>query len=250
MMATHVDPRQVAAIVVEPVLGEGGFVVPPPDFLPALRDFTRKIGALLIVDEVQTGYGRTGRMFASEHAGIEPDLLVVGKSIAAGLPLSGLIGRADVFGAVHPGALGGTYPGNPIACAAALAVLDVMRDDRLPDRAVHLGALLRGRLAAIARENPLVGEVRGLGAMMAIELVSDRTGKTPAPAETSAVLARALADGVLILRAGVSGNVIRFLMPLVIPGGLLAEALDTLDRALAAVQEHGASAVLVAAGGE
>ncbi len=250
MLTTHVDPGQVAAVIVEPILGEGGFVVPPPDFLPALRALCDRIGALLIVDEVQTGFGRTGRFFATEHAGIEPDLMVVGKSLAAGLPLAGVVGRREVFAPVHPGALGGTYPGNPVACAAALAVLDVIKEERLVERAGRLGVLLRDRLAALGRRYPLIGDVRGLGAMMAIELVRDRTTKAPAAAETSAVLAHALSQGVLLLRAGVYGNVLRFLMPLVIPEALLEEGLLALDRSLAAVQEHGADAVLVAAGGE
>ena len=250
MLTTHVDPPQVAAIIVEPVLGEGGFVVPPPDFLPALRPLCDRIGALLIVDEVQTGFGRTGKFFATEHAGIEADLMVIGKSLAVGLPLSGVIGRREVFVPVHAGALGGTYPGNPVACAAALAVLDVIKEERLVERAVRLGVLLRDRLTAMARRYPLIGDVRGLGAMVAIELVADRRTKVPAAAETSAVLAHALSQGVLLLRAGVYGNVIRFLMPLVIPEELLEEALQALDRSLAIVQEHGATAVLVAAGGE
>lgn len=250
MLATHVDAAQVAAVVVEPVLGEGGFVVPPPDFLPALRALCDRIGALLVVDEVQTGFGRTGRFFAVEHTGIEPDLLVVGKSLAAGLPLSGIIGREEVFSRVHAGALGGTYPGNPLACAAALAVLEVMEEERLVERAQRLGQLLRDRLEAMARRYSLVGDVRGLGAMVAVELVTDRENKTPAAAEASAVLAHALAQGVLLLRAGVLGNVIRFLMPLVIPDALLDEGLQVLDQALAAVQEQGATAVLAAVGGE
>src|SRR3989304_395989 len=246
----HVDPAQVAAIIVEPVLGEGGFVVPPPDFLPALRPLCDRIGALLIVDEGQTGFGRPGKCFATEHAAIEADLLVIGKSLAVGLPLSGVIGRREVFVPVHPGALGGTYPGNPVACAAALAVLDVIKEGGLVERAVRLGVLLRDRLTAMARRYPLIGDVRGLGAMVAIELVADRRAKVPAAAEPSAVLAHALSQGVLLLRAGVYGNVIRFLMPLVIPEELLEEALQALDRSLAIVQEHGATAVLVAAGGE
>ncbi|MDR7539371.1 MAG: aspartate aminotransferase family protein, partial [Armatimonadota bacterium] len=250
MLATHVDAAQVAAVVVEPVLGEGGFIVPPPDFLPALRAFCDRIGALLVVDEVQTGLGRTGRFFAVEHAGIEPDLLVVGKSLAAGLPLSGLVGREEVFSSVHAGALGGTYPGNPLACAAALAVLEVMEEERLVERAQRLGQLLRDRLEAMARRYPLVGDVRGLGAMVAAELVTDRESKAPATAEASAVLWHALAQGVLLLRAGVLGNVIRFLMPLVISEDLLEEGLQVLDGALAAVQEHGATAVLAKVGGE
>ncbi len=236
MFATHVDPGQVAAIFVEPMLGEGGFVVPPPDFLPALRALCDRLDILLVVDEVQTGMGRTGKMFASEHAGIEPDLMVVGKSIAAGLPLSAVVGRREVFASVPPQALGGTYVGNPVACAAALAVLDIMEAEHLPDRAARLGALLRERLTAMARRHSLVGDVRGLGAMMGIELVTDRRTKAPAAAETAAVVARALAGGVILLTAGVRRNVIRFLMPLTIPEEILEEGLGVLDHALERVQ--------------
>ncbi len=239
MFATHVDPGQVAGIIVEPVLGEGGFVVPPPDFLPALRDLCDRRGILLIVDEVQTGMGRTGKMFAVEHAGIEPDLMVVGKSIAAGLPLSALVGRREIFAEVPPQALGGTYVGNPVACAAALAVLDIMASERLPERAARLGALLRQRLTAMAREHPLIGEVRGLGAMMGFELVTDPRTKAPAAAETAEVVSRALAEGVIVLTAGVRRNVIRFLMPLTIPEETLEDALTILDRVLGTVRADG-----------
>ncbi|MBI3975252.1 MAG: aminotransferase class III-fold pyridoxal phosphate-dependent enzyme, partial [Armatimonadetes bacterium] len=247
LFVTHVDPGQVAAIIVEPVLGEGGFVVPPPDFLQALRALCDPRGILLIVDEVQTGFGRTGKMFATEHAGIEPDLMIVGKSLAAGLPLSAVIGRREVFAPVPPQALGGTYVGNPVACAAALAVLDIMEAERLPERAERLGVLLRERLTAMARRHALIGDVRGLGAMMAVELVTDRRSKTPAAPETAAVVSRALAEGVLVLTAGVHRNVIRFLMPLVIPDETLEEALAVLDRALGAVQAEGAGATVRAA---
>jgi len=250
MFVTHVDPGQVAAIIVEPVLGEGGFVVPPPDFLPALRALCDRMEILLVVDEVQTGMGRTGKMFAVEHAGIEPDLMVVGKSIAAGLPLSAVVGRREVFASIPPQALGGTYVGNPVACAAALAVLDVMEAERLPERAVRLGALLRERLTAMARRYPLIGEVRGLGAMIGIELVTDRRTKVPAAAETAAVVAGALAEGVILLTAGVRRNVIRFLMPLTISEELLEEALAVLDRALGFVQAEGAAARVRASAGE
>jgi 4-aminobutyrate aminotransferase len=250
MFATHVDPDQVAAIIVEPVLGEGGFVVPPPDFLPALRALCDRREILLIVDEVQTGMGRTGRMFAVEHAGIEPDLMVVGKSIAAGLPLSAVVGRREVFAEVAPQALGGTYVGNPVAAAAALAVLEVMASERLPERAIRLGALLRDRLMAMARRHPLIGEVRGLGAMMGIELVTDRRTKAPAAAETAAVVTRALVDGVILLTAGVRRNVIRFLMPLTIRDEILEEGLAVLDRALEVVQAEGAGTPVRASAGE
>ena len=244
MFVTQVDPAQVAAIVVEPVLGEGGFVVPPPDFLPALQALCDRIGSLLIVDEIQTGFARTGRMFATEYAGIEADLMTVGKSLAAGLPLSAVIGRREIFERVPPRALGGTYAGNPVASAAAQAALDVMAEERLVERAAWLGQILRERFAAFAQRYPLIGDVRGVGAMMAIELVSDRRTKAPAPEETRAVLAHALGQGVLLLGAGVYGNVIRVLAPLSISEADLEEALQVLDRALAAVQERGPTAAL------
>ncbi len=238
MFVTHVDPLQVAAIVVEPILGEGGFVVPPADFLPEVRRLCDLYGIALIVDEVQTGLGRTGRMWAVEHAGIEPDLMVVGKSLAAGLPLSAVIGRREMFERVPAGAIGGTYPGNPVACAAALAVLDVIREESLVERAVWLGEVLRRQFARFQKRYPLVGDVRGVGAMMAIELVLDRGTKDPAPTETLAILEHALADGALFLRAGVYGNVIRVLAPLVITEVDLKAGLKALDRALNAVPGH------------
>jgi 4-aminobutyrate aminotransferase/(S)-3-amino-2-methylpropionate transaminase len=237
MLVAQVAPDAVAAVIVEPVLGEGGFVVPPPDFLPALRALCDRHGILLIVDEIQTGFGRTGRMFAVEHSGVAPDLLVVGKSLAAGMPLSAVVGRADVFDQVPPGTLGGTYVGNPVACAAALAVLEVIEEERLVERARLLGAVLEARLAAWAARYPLVGEARGLGAMRAVELVRDRATRTPAPEATAAVLRQALAGGVLALRAGLYGNVIRFLMPLVIAEEDLQRALDILEEALIRVQQ-------------
>lgn len=235
MFHTTVDPEQVAAVIVEPVQGEGGFVVPPPDFLPALRALCDRIGALLIVDEIQTGFGRTGRMWATEYASIDPDLLVAGKSIAAGLPLSAVIGRTAVFARVPANAIGGTYVGNPVACAAALAVLDVIEGEGLVARALRLGETLRRRFTEFAARYPLVGDVRGLGAMMAVELVRDRATKEPAPAETEAVITRALAEGVLLLRAGVYRNVIRILAPLVISEDDLEAGLTVLDRTLAAI---------------
>jgi 4-aminobutyrate aminotransferase/(S)-3-amino-2-methylpropionate transaminase len=232
---TLVNPAEVAAVIIEPVLGEGGFVPAPPEFLQGLRDLTKQHGILLIADEVQTGYGRTGTMFAVEQAGIEPDLLVVAKSIAAGLPLSGVVARSDLLDAVHEGGLGGTYVGNPVACAAALAVLDVMRDEGLVERAQLLGRRYRERFLAWQDRYDLVGDVRGLGAMMAVELVRSRTTKEPAKEETGKVLRLAMERGVLALSAGVLGNVIRVLAPLVITEAQQDEALDLLEESLAQV---------------
>jgi 4-aminobutyrate aminotransferase/(S)-3-amino-2-methylpropionate transaminase len=238
LFTAHVQADRVAAIVVEPVLGEGGFVVPPPDFFPQLRVLADRYGILLIVDEIQTGFGRTGRMFAIEHWGVEPDLMTVAKSIAAGLPVSAVVGVREIMDALPEGALGGTYVGNPVACAAALAVLEVMESERLTDRAAALGAKMRQRFTALAARTPLVGDVRGLGAMVAMELVRDRSTREPAPRETLEVIRRAATRGVLVLRAGLHNNVIRILAPLVIPDDLLDQALDVLEECVLEVTQQ------------
>ena len=232
----HVDKQvgaaNLAALVIEPVQGEGGFIVPAPGFLPALADWCREHGVLLVADEVQTGFGRTGAMFACEHEGVVPDLIVTAKGIAGGLPLSAVTGRAEVMDAVHPGGLGGTYGGNPIACAAALAVMDVLVEEGLVPRARELEHVLKGRLHRLAQRDPRVGEVRGRGAMVAAELVLPGT-TTPDPALAKAVAAAAHARGVVVLTCGTYGNVLRFLPPLTISDELLHEAFDVLDEAFA-----------------
>ena len=230
-----VAPERVAAILIEPVLGEGGFVQAPPAFLRELRALTERHGILLIADEVQTGFGRTGRFFAIEHSGVIPDLVVVAKSLAAGFPLSGVVGRAEVMDAPDPGGLGGTYGGNPVACAAALAVLDVMHDERLPERAARIGVIVEERMRGWAAEHSLVGDVRVLGAMAGLELVTDRLALTPAAAQTAQLLAAARERGLILLRAGVHHNVIRTLMPLTIPDDQLDAGLDIVEAALAHV---------------
>lgn len=235
-LVTHVAPSEVAAVIFEPVQGEGGFVVPPPGFLGRVQEICRRHGILLVADEIQTGFGRTGRLFAGERLGIEPDLVCLAKSLAAGLPLSAVVGRADVMDAAAEGNVGGTYVGNPLACAAALRVLDLMASERLPERAERLGALLMDRLRAMRDRYPLIGDVRGLGAMVGIELVKDRETKAPAAAETRRVLAEALRRGVIAVPCGIYGNVIRFLNPLNIHEDMLSEALDALEEAVAAVQ--------------
>jgi 4-aminobutyrate aminotransferase/(S)-3-amino-2-methylpropionate transaminase len=202
--------------------------------LPALRTLCDQHGILLIADEIQTGLGRTGRMWATEHTHVEPDLLITAKSLAAGLPLSAVVGRQDVFERVPPRAIGGTYVGNPVACAAALAVLDVIEDERLIERAQRIGAEIRQRFTEYAARHAIVGDVRGLGAMMAIELVKNRHTKEPAREAARAAISHALAEGVLILGAGTHGNVIRVLVPLVISHGDLDQALGVIDRAVAA----------------
>jgi 4-aminobutyrate aminotransferase/(S)-3-amino-2-methylpropionate transaminase len=233
-LVTHVAAEQVAAIVVEPVQGEGGFVVAPPTFLEGVRRLCDEHGIVLVVDEVQTGFGRTGKLFAVEHYSVEPDLMVVAKSIAAGLPLSGVVGRQEIMDAPGDSAIGGTYVGNPVAQAVALAVLDVIDDEGLVERAASIGDVIRARMLSWQERFAAIGDVRGLGAMLAIELVGDRATRAPAPELATAVCERALSDGLLLLRAGIHGNCIRVLVPLVIGDGELEEALDVWEHALAA----------------
>lgn len=230
-----VDPHEVACCVVEPVIGEGGFIVPPPEFLPFLRELADRYGFLLVCDEVQSGVGRTGRFFACEHFGVEPDLICVAKSIAAGLPLSAVIGKAEIMDRPIPGSIGSTYGGNPVACAAALAVLEAIEEEGLIARAEELGRILRRELERMAQKFPVIGEVRGLGAMVGIELVKDRATKEPAPELTKAVQREALNRGVIFPTAGLYGNVIRFLLPLVTPEDALLEGLSILEEAFQAV---------------
>ena len=229
---THVAPETVAAIVVEPVQGEAGFLPAPPEFLQGLRRICDQHGILLVCDEVQTGFGRTGRLFAVEHSGVEPDLLTLAKSIAAGLPLSAVLGKAHVMDAPGPNAIGGTYVGNPVALAGGVAVLDVIEQEGLVERAVDLGVAIRERMEEWQERFPAIGDVRGLGCMLAIELVDDRATRAPAPALAARVVREAMHEGVLLLRAGVHSNCIRVLLPLTIGDGELLEALDAWERAL------------------
>ena len=235
LFATTVAANTVAAIIVEPVQGEGGFVVAPPEWLRTLRRICDREGILLIADEIQTGFGRTGRMFAVEHAGVEPDLILLAKSLAAGLPLSAVVGRAEIMDAPGPGGLGGTYGGNPVACASALAVLDIFAKEDLVARAGQLGEVIAQRFAALASRYPVIGEARGLGAMQAIELVTDRETKEPASELTSEIMHRCLDQGLIIIKAGLYDNVIRVLAPLTIEPAVLEEGLDTLQRVMAEV---------------
>ena len=234
-LVTQVEAEAVAAIIVEPVQGEAGFVVAPQDFLVGVRELCSRNGIVMIVDEVQTGFGRTGRMFAIEHYGIEPDLLTVAKSIAAGLPLSGVLGRAEIMDAPGEGAVGGTYVGNPVAQAAALAVLDVFEDEGLVERAARIGETIRGRMLAWQDRYPQIGDVRGLGAMLAVEYVLDPETKEPAPELASQVAEEAAERGLLMLKAGIYSNCNRVLCPLVITDAELEEALGAWDEALEAV---------------
>jgi 4-aminobutyrate aminotransferase / (S)-3-amino-2-methylpropionate transaminase / 5-aminovalerate transaminase len=234
LLEAEVAPKRVAAIVIEPVLGEGGFVPAPLDFMRKLRELTKQHGILLIADEIQTGFGRTGKFFATEHSGVEPDLITVAKSLAAGFPLSGVVGRAEVMDAPDPGGLGGTYAGNPIACAAGLAVMDIMRDEKLAERAARIGSVVEERMQSWARNNELIGDIRAVGAMVGMELVRSRKTKEPADKETVALLKSAREKGLIMLRCGVHHNVVRTLMPLTIPDEQLEEGLDILGVALGA----------------
>jgi 4-aminobutyrate aminotransferase / (S)-3-amino-2-methylpropionate transaminase / 5-aminovalerate transaminase len=237
-LVTQVAAENVAAIVIEPIQGEGGFVVAPREFLEGVRRICSDNGIVLVVDEVQTGFGRTGKFWGIEHYGIEPDLMCIAKSIAGGLPLSGVLGRAEIMDAPGDSAIGGTYVGNPVAQAAALAVLDVFDEDGLVERAAQIGETIGERMQAWQRRWRAVGDVRGLGAMLAIELVHDPATKDPAPDLATKVVEAAAERGLLLLKSGIYSNCIRVLVPLVISDAELDEALgvweDALDSALAA----------------
>ena len=232
---THVAPETVAAIVFEPVQGEGGFVPAPREFVEGLRAICDREGIVFVADEVQTGFGRTGRMFAMEHFGVEPDLMTVAKSIAAGLPLSGVLGKQPIMDAPGEGAVGGTYVGNPVAQAAALAVLDVFEEEGLVERSQRIGETVRGRMLAWQERFPAIGDVRGLGAMLAIELVENPATKEPSPQLATRIATAAAERGILLLKAGIYGNCIRVLCPLVIDDAELDEALGAWEEALEAV---------------
>ena len=233
MFTTHVAAENVAAIIVEPVQGEGGFVVPPPAFLPGLREIADEFGIVLIADEVQSGFGRTGKFFAIEHFGVEPDLITVAKSIAAGVPFSGVLGRAELMDAPHDSAIGGTYVGSPLGCVAGLAVLEEFERRDLLNRGTAIGDRIRQRLEGLARLHPQVGDVRGLGPMLALEFVTDPATKQPAPAIATAVFEQAAQRGLIVLKAGLDGNCVRVLVPLVATDEQLDEALDILSEAVA-----------------
>jgi 4-aminobutyrate aminotransferase / (S)-3-amino-2-methylpropionate transaminase / 5-aminovalerate transaminase len=218
--------------VIEPVQGEGGFVVAPQEFMEGVRRICDEHGITMVVDEVQTGFGRTGKFFAIEHYGVEPDLITVAKSIAMGLPLSGVIGKAPIMDAPSDSAIGGTYVGNPVAQAAALAVLDVIAEEDLCSRASELGETMRARMESWQERFPQIGDVRGLGAMLAIELVSDPEAKTPDADFASAVVEEAARNGLLLLKSGIYSNCIRVLSPLTLSDAELDEALAVWEQAL------------------
>lgn len=231
LFKADVEATRVAAIIIEPVQGEGGFYVASPQFLRKLRALCDQHGILLVADEVQSGSARTGTMFAIEHAAVAPDLIVLAKSVAGGFPLAAVTGRAQVMDAVAPGGLGGTYGGNPISCAAALAVLDVFEEEGLFARAATLGERLQARFKAMARSVPAIGDVRGLGAMVAVELFADRERTAPDAELTKAVVAEAAARGLLLLPCGVYGNVIRVLVPITASDAVVDEGMDILQAA-------------------
>ena len=237
----HVDPRSVACVWMELVLGEGGFVVAPKKYVQALAKFCKDNGILFIADEIQTGFARTGKLFATEHYGFEPDLITMAKSMGSGMPISAVTGRAEIMDSVHVGGLGGTYGGNPVACAAALATIDEMERLDLPARAAKIGDKLRERmlgwqkrLGAAGTAAATIGEVRGLGAMMAMEFVKDRQTKEPAKEFTLGLVKRCVEHGVILIYAGTHSNVLRFLVPLVITDDQLDEGLDVIEQQLTA----------------
>ncbi|HEY5655503.1 MAG TPA: 4-aminobutyrate--2-oxoglutarate transaminase [Woeseiaceae bacterium] len=233
LFKSDIEPEKVAAMIIEPVQGEGGFYPAPVDFLQKLREICDQYGIVMIADEIQTGFARTGKVFAIEHAGIEPDLMTVAKSLAGGLPLSGVIGKAEIMDAPATGGLGGTYGGPPVGCAAGLAVLDIIEDEKLCDKAIHIGEKIRAWGSRVQQSHNCVGDVRATGAMAAIELVRDGNASQPDPDLTKAIVAEAAKQGVILLSCGVRANVIRFLPALTIGDELLDEALAVVEQTIA-----------------
>jgi 4-aminobutyrate aminotransferase/(S)-3-amino-2-methylpropionate transaminase len=246
LFKADVDPARVAAIIIEPVLGEGGFYAAPAELMRKLRALCDQHGIVLIADEIQSGFGRTGRMFAIEHSGVEPDLVTLAKSVAGGVPLSAVTGKAEIMDAPGVGGLGGTYAGSPLACAAGLAVLDVFRDEKLLERSQQIGNFMVSRLKGLQARFACIGDVRGLGSMVGIELVKNRRPDSPDADLTKALVQAAGRRGLVILACGMHGNVIRFLAPLTIADSLVKEGFNIFEQALGeAVQGSGA---LVASG--
>ena len=234
LFKADIEPQRVAAIIIEPVQGEGGFYVAPTELMAALRKICDQHGILLISDEVQAGFARTGKMFGIEHTGVEPDLIAIAKSLAGGFPLSGVIGKVAVMDSAEPGGLGGTYGGNPVACAAALAVLDVMAEEKLLDRANSIGTRIKAKLEKMARQNDLMpmAAVRGPGAMIGFEIVKERGGFDPDPEATKLLTTKALELGLIVLSCGVYGNVIRILVPLTASDKVIDEGMNLLEQAM------------------
>lgn len=229
------DPSNIAALIIEPVQGEGGFIVPPKEYLPGLADICKKNDIVFIVDEVQTGFGRTGKMFAVENWGVTPDLMALAKSIAGGMPLSAVVGKAEIMDVPTKGRIGGTYGGNPIACAAGLSAIDYMETNDLSKRANHIGAFMTKRLKELQEEYPAIGDVRSLGAMVAAEFVKDRKTKKPAGDETPLIMQECFKRGLIALGAGIYSNVIRFLPPLVLTDKQMEETMSIFEEALRVV---------------
>ncbi|WP_100332160.1 4-aminobutyrate--2-oxoglutarate transaminase [Bacillus xiapuensis] len=229
-----VAPEGIAAAIIEPVQGEGGFIPAPKRFIQAVYDICRQHGIVFIADEIQTGFGRTGKQFAIEHFGIEPDLMTVSKSMAAGVPISAVVGRKEIMEVANAGELGGTYSGSPLGCAAALAVIDIMKEERLNERGEELGKWVAEHFRQLAEKHQEIGDIRGLGSMVAIEIVKDRQTKQPYKELTNAIIVEANNRGLLVISAGAYGNVLRFLMPLVITDEQVAEGLAILDDAFEA----------------
>lgn len=237
LFKADVSPEQVAAIIIEPVQGEGGFYIAPKEFLQALRQLCDKHGILLICDEVQTGFARTGKLFATEHYGIEPDLMTIAKSLAGGFPLSGVVGKAEIMDSPEPGGLGGTYGGSPVGCAAAHAVLDVIEEEQLCNRSSKIGARMLERIQQMKDRSDTtpIGDVRGLGAMVAFELVKERGVHSPDAEKVKQLTAKALQHGLILLSCGIYGNTVRLLAPLTIPEEQLEEGLNILEKSLVEV---------------
>ncbi|MDP4097089.1 4-aminobutyrate--2-oxoglutarate transaminase [Paenibacillus sp. P96] len=231
-LLTEAAPEELAAVIMEPVQGEGGFIVPPKLFVQGVYELCRQHGILFIADEIQTGFGRTGTMFASTHFGIEPDLITLSKSLAAGLPISAVVGRAELMDAPHPGEIGGTYGGSPLGCVAALAVIDQIERENLSERAEQIGQRIRSHFEKLQQQFPVIGDVRGLGAMCAVEFTDPLSGK-PASAVAASLVRACYNKGVIVLTAGIHGNVVRFLTPLVITNEQLEEGLDIMNESLA-----------------
>ena len=238
LFKSDVEPSRIAALIIEPVQGEGGFYPAPVPFLRELREFCDRHGIVMIVDEIQTGFARTGKLFAIEHAGVEPDLMPVAKSLAGGFPLSGVIGKAEIMDSVPPGGLGGTYGGSPLGCAAGLAVLDVIENESLCDKAAAIGEQIRSWATALQGKHPCIGDVRITGAMCAIELVKNGDAESPDAELTKEIAAKSLENGVLLLTCGVRGNVIRFLPPLTIEPEMLGDALEVVGDVIAGLSNR------------
>ncbi len=235
MFVGDVAPDQVAAVVIEPVQGEGGFMVAPPGFLRMLKEVCEKYNILFVADEIQSGFCRTGKMFAVEHDGVEPDLMAIAKSMGAGMPISGVVGRAEIMDAPPPGTLGGTYSGNPVACAAALAVLDIYEREDLAARSREIGRVVMERFLKLQEQFPIIGDVRGLGGMVAMELVKDPASKEPDEHAASDILAAAHKRGLVLIKAGMYDNVLRVLVPLCVTGEQLQQGLDIFEDAFISV---------------